>query len=640
LIFTNTVFAASVGTTVILDTLGGYGASSVTFTVSGAHCVINGNRLSATAAATCTVNAESVGRDIGTVLGNPSFSVRATRVFEFSNAAAAQAATTPANQATLVISNTTLTALPGSTIALATTGGSGTGAVSYSVSGNGCSLSGSSLTATEITSCVVTATKAASSGFNAITSATKSFSFANANQATLSISNTTLRNLPGTTVSLTTTGGSGTGDVSFTVSGADCVITGASLVAATVTNCVVTAVKAASSGFNAATSAAKTFVYSLAEQAPLSVANSVFTGFTGTPISLTTRGGSGSGEVTFQVTGAGCSVSGNMLSATSATTCYVTAIKSGSAGFNPVGSGSASFTFTVPFVGPTVTSTFARKDSIKVDYIVEPGITYKVDVLDASGTAIGFLCGPLKTACTGSNTMSNLKPSTDYTFRLTATRGLESAVTLRPVTTYASITLFTSITSFTAAYDLVTVTFNPQPNWSYRLEPFNSCGVERSPYTSISPIVWTHISGWKCGGMYLTFTDGYGNTGSLQLPAPTLVDNALPSAQLVSLSPSTITGSGTAVVVVRLTDDVAVSDDRATTADKTGSLVTLKNAAGTEVMIAPRLTYQNGTNKEKLFATTFNFPVGFPPGTYTIFVRAVDWLGKTSTVAVGTITIN
>jgi hypothetical protein len=140
--------------------------------------------------------------------------------------------------------------------------------------------------------------------------------------------------------------------------------------------------------------------------------------------------------------------------------------------------------------------------------------------------------------------------------------------------------------------------------------------------------------------MNLTFLDGYGNSGILALPAPTLLDSALPSAQLVSASPSSITGSGTVVVTVRITDDVAVSDDRATTADKTGSLVTLKNAAGAEVLIAPRLTYQNGSNKEKLFATTFNFPVGFPPGTYTIFVRAVDWLGKAATVAVGTITIN
>jgi hypothetical protein len=217
---------------------------------------------------------------------------------------------------------------------------------------------------------------------------------------------------------------------------------------------------------------------------------------------------------------------------------------------------------------------------------------------------------------------------------------LESSVTERTVTTYANVTLFTSITSLTAAYDLVTVTFNPQPNWSYSLRDSNACGVAgESPYTSTSPIVWTTAIGWKCG-LGLSFTDGYGNTGYLSLPAPTLLDNALPSAQLVSASPSSITGSGTVVVIVRITDDVAVSDDRATTADKTGSLVTLKNAAGTEVMIAPRLTYQNGTNKEKLFATTFNIPTGFPPGTYTIVVRATDWLNKNATVEVGTITIN
>jgi hypothetical protein len=441
-------------------------------------------------------------------------------------------------------------------------------------------------------------------------------------------------------VSLTTTGGSGTGDIGFTVSGADCVLTGASLVAATVTNCVVTASKAASSGINATTSASKTFVFALADQAPLSVANSVFTGFTNTPISLTTSGGSGTGAVTFQVNGTGCSVSGNMLSATSATTCYVTAIKSGSAGFNPVGSGSASFTFKVPFAAPIITSTFAKRDSIKVDYIVEPGITYKLDVLDASGTTIGFLCGGLKAACAGSNTMFSLMPSTNYSIKLTATKGSESAVTVRPVTTYASVTLYTSITSLTAAYDLITVTFNPQPNWSYRLEDSRSCGVGgKSPYSSTSPIVWTSAIVWKCGAD-LTFTDGYGNTGILALPAPTLLDNELPSAKLVPSTPISITGSGTVLVTILVTDDVAVSDDRATTAAYGGQLVTLKNAAGTEVMTAPRLTYQNGTNKEKLFATTINFPAGFPPGTYTIFVRAVDWLGKKSTVAVGTITIN
>ena len=405
------------------------------------------------------------------------------------------------------------------------------------------------------------------------------------------------------------------------------------------TNCVVIASKAASSGFNSTTSAAKTFVYALADQAAFSISNSIRTGFTGTPIALTTTGGSGTGEVTFQVSGSGCAVNGNLLSATTAATCSVTAIKAGSTGFNPATSGTIEFYFKVPLAAPVISSTFAKKDSIQVDYVVVPGITYKLDLLDSSGTAIKFICGYIA-ACAGSNLTSNLTPSTNYSLRLTATKGSESAVTLRPVTTYASVTLYTSITSLTAAYDLITVTFNPQPNWSYRLEDSRSCGVGgKSPYSSTSPIVWTSAIVWKCGAD-LTFTDGYGNSGILALPAPTLLDNALPSAQLVSASPSSITGSGTVLVTVRITDDVAVSDSRATNWGNTGSLVTLKNSAGTEVMIAPRLTFQNGSNKEKTFATTFNIPAGFPPGTYTIVVRAADWLNKYATVEVGTITIS
>jgi hypothetical protein len=360
--------------------------------------------------------------------------------------------------------------------------------------------------------------------------------------------------------------------------------------------------------------------------------------FVGTSISVSAAGGSGTGTINFTVDGPGCSISGNSLTASVATTCTVYAYKAASNGFNGIRSNGESFNFKEHLVAPTITSTFAKRDSIQVDYVVASGIVYKLDLLDAAGTAVKFVCG-YSTVCTGSNLISSLKSSTNYSLKLTASNSSETASTVKPVTTYASVTLYTSITSFTAAYDLVTVSFNPQADWSYRLENANTCGVAQSPYSSTSPIVWTSLAGWKCG-MNLTFKDAYGNTGFLALPAPTLLDNALPSVQLVSASPNSITGSGTVVVTVRITDDVAVSDNRATNAGNSGSLVTLRNAAGTEVLIAARLTFQNGTNKDQLFATTFNIPAGFAPGTYTIFVRAADWLNKYSTVAVGTITIS
>jgi hypothetical protein len=265
----------------------------------------------------------------------------------FTNAPAAQAATAPANQVTLTISNTTLTAIPGSTITLTTSGGSGTGAVSYSVSGTGCSVSGSSLTASAAATCVVTATKAASTGFNAVTSATKSFSFANANQATLTVSNTTLTAIPGSTIILTTTGGSGTGAVSFSVSGNGCSNSGNSLTASTAATCVVTATKAASTGFNLTTSSTKSFVFQILNQATLSISNNSLTNVLGTSITLSTSGGSGTGAVNYSVNGASCTLNGNILSATATATCTVSATKAESTGYNATSSATKTFIFQI-----------------------------------------------------------------------------------------------------------------------------------------------------------------------------------------------------------------------------------------------------------------------------------------------------
>jgi hypothetical protein len=59
----------------------------------------------------------------------------------------------------------------GSTTTLGTTGGSGTGAVTYTVVSGNCSVSGNVLSSTSAGNCVLTATKAADATYNAITSA-------------------------------------------------------------------------------------------------------------------------------------------------------------------------------------------------------------------------------------------------------------------------------------------------------------------------------------------------------------------------------------------------------------------------------------------------------------------------------------
>ena len=68
-------------------------------------------------------------------------------------------------QSTLTVVGTPATGVVGTPIVLSTTGGSGTGIVSYMVTGAGCSVTGSSLKASKLTTCIVKATKAASAGF-------------------------------------------------------------------------------------------------------------------------------------------------------------------------------------------------------------------------------------------------------------------------------------------------------------------------------------------------------------------------------------------------------------------------------------------------------------------------------------------
>ena len=86
-------------------------------------------------------------------------------------------AVSPVNQATLTVSNSTLTGSVGTPTTLTSAGGSGTGAVTFATSTANCSISGTSLSASAAATCVVTASKAASSGYNVTTSATVSFVF-------------------------------------------------------------------------------------------------------------------------------------------------------------------------------------------------------------------------------------------------------------------------------------------------------------------------------------------------------------------------------------------------------------------------------------------------------------------------------
>ena len=144
----------------------------------------------------------------------------------------ASAASAPIPQAALTISNTTVTAVAFTSISLTTTGGSGTGAVTFKVVGSSCIITGSAgayaVKKTTVGTCDVTATKAASTGYQSASSKAVTFTFTAQQQATLSVSNTALTSLANKSVTLATKGGSGTGAVSFSVTGDGCSVTAAS----------------------------------------------------------------------------------------------------------------------------------------------------------------------------------------------------------------------------------------------------------------------------------------------------------------------------------------------------------------------------------------------------------------------------
>jgi hypothetical protein len=336
LLISNAVTTSVVGTPITLTTSGGSGTGAVTFAATGTGCSITGSVLSASQPTVCTV--------VATKAASAKFAAATSAPVPFTFTGLPQAA--------LSITNTTLSEFAGTSVTLVASGGSGTGAVTFAATGTGCSVAGSVLSADQPTTCSVVATKAASGAYAAVSSPAVVFSFVGVAQEALAIANPTLTELAGTPVTLTVTGGSGTGALTFAATGIGCSVLGDQLSVTLPTTCSVVATKAASGIYAAAESPAVVFTFTGIAQEPVVITNTILTGFTGTPISLTATGGSGTGKLTFAVTGAGCSVSGTTLSAGQAATCTVIATKTAAGVYEE--ESSLPVVFTILFAGVDV----------------------------------------------------------------------------------------------------------------------------------------------------------------------------------------------------------------------------------------------------------------------------------------------
>jgi sugar lactone lactonase YvrE/uncharacterized protein (DUF2345 family) len=318
-----------------------------------------------------------------------------------------------AAQATLTVTGMPQTAQAyNATFTVGSSGGSGTGAVTFASTG-ACSVVPStglvSMTSGTGT-CSVTATKAADTNYNSTTSAAATVSATLAAQTTL-----TVTGMPQTaqaynaTFTVGSSGGSGTGVVTFASTGACSVVPSTGLVTMTsgTGTCSVTATKAADTNYNSNTSAAATVGATVAAQTITFTTSAPSTAAYNSQFVVAATASSGL-AVTFTSSGV-CSNSGATYTMTNSTgTCTVIANQAGNTNY----AAAPPKTEAVSATGPGVT---VSPSSINFGTVTQGSITTESITVSNSGNAAVTINQPLISIVQGGNSNEfvavNLCPS-------------------------------------------------------------------------------------------------------------------------------------------------------------------------------------------------------------------------------------
>ena len=354
-------------TALTLTSSGGSGTGAVTYGVTSpgtAGCAIYSGKLYAARAGTC--------------------GVEVTKAADTAYLVAHSAATTVTfvlkTQAALTL--TSKYGRAGTALRLTSSGGSGSGAVTYGVTSSGsagCKIYSGELYAARAGTCGVEVTKAADATYLVAHSAATTVTFAPVGlkvQTALALTSTT--DTVGTALTLTSSGGSGTGVVTYAVANvgtAGCAIASGKLNAARAGTCTVTVTKAADATYLAAHSAATTVTFAPAVQAALTLTS--IRGTVGKAITLTSSGGSGTGAVTYAVTSfgtAGCGITASKLNAARAGTCTVTVTKAADTTYLAASSPATTVTFKAKVIPVKLTAS-------KVNGFVWIGQTVNVAII-------------------------------------------------------------------------------------------------------------------------------------------------------------------------------------------------------------------------------------------------------------------
>jgi hypothetical protein len=224
----------------------------------------------------------------------------------------------------------------------ATGGASGNPVIFSSNTPAVCTVSGtngSTVTGVSAGTCTIAANQAGNANYNAAPQVTQSIVIDMANQPTLTATAVATTLTVGSTTNLGSSGGSGTGAVSFGSSNGNCTVSGSVLTAAAVGSCIITATKAADTNYNVATSDGLSITVNAApltdQTITFGTAPAVAVGGTGT---VSATGGASGNAVVFTSTTTGvCTVSGtngSTVTGVAAGTCTIAANQAGNASYN------------------------------------------------------------------------------------------------------------------------------------------------------------------------------------------------------------------------------------------------------------------------------------------------------------------
>lgn len=248
-------------------------------------------------------------------------------------ASASSPSTQLADQATLTAVATPSTVTVGQTSALSTMGGSGTGAVIYSVVAGGCTVSGATLTApASAGTCQFVATKAADSTYATATSAPVAVTVdaAPATQ-TITFSAPSTASVGGGNVTLSASASSGLPVSYASTTPSTCTVSGSTLTPVASGSCSITASQAGNSTYPAAKPVTVSFMIN--GQAQTITFPTVTAPAVGKTATLAATASSNL-AVTYTASPASvCTVSGSTLTAVAAGGCTVTASQTGDAAY-------------------------------------------------------------------------------------------------------------------------------------------------------------------------------------------------------------------------------------------------------------------------------------------------------------------